>query len=454
MWDGRALKENRFFGTFRQVKFMDLQTKITNRSANLSIIGLGYVGLPLMVAFAEAGFKVVGIDTDLQKVDSINRYESYIQDVPSDALLQNRDRLSATSTYDHLIDTDVVVICVPTPLNKSGEPDVSFILAAVDEVANRLHPEMLVVLESTTYPGTTEELVLPRLVSFCEGTLEVGKQFYLAFSPERIDPGRTDWTLYSTPKIVGGMTSRCSELAELFYRCVVEKVLPVSSPRTAETTKLFENTFRSVNIALVNELMVMCNLLGVDVWEVIEAARTKPFGFMAFYPGPGTGGHCIPVDPQYLAWKMQTLDYDSRFVRLSMEINNSMPKYVFDRISRLFEDQGQVVRGSSIVILGVSYKEDIGDTRESPALELLRLFIHEGADVAYHDPYVPELVIGDHHLSSISLTQENLQTVDCVVIVTPHSTIDWDLVIEKSKLIIDTRNVTKGIDGQANITKL
>jgi UDP-N-acetyl-D-glucosamine dehydrogenase len=433
---------------------MDLQTKIINRSANLSIIGLGYVGLPLMVAFAEAGFKVVGIDTDLQKVDSINRYESYIQDVPSDALLQNRDRLSATSTYDHLIDTDVVVICVPTPLNKSGEPDMSFILVAVDEIASRLHPEMLVVLESTTYPGTTEEVVLPKLTLSCKGTLEIGKQFHLAFSPERIDPGRTDWTLYSTPKVVGGITPECLQLAELFYHCVVEKVVPVSSPRTAETTKLFENAFRAVNIALVNELMVMCNLLGVDVWEVIEAARTKPFGFMTFYPGPGTGGHCIPVDPQYLAWKMQMLGYDARLVRLSMEINNSMPRYVFDRISKLLDGRGQVAHTSNIVMLGVSYKANIGDLRESPALELLRLFIQEGIDVAYHDPYVRELVIEGNHLHSISLTQENLQAADCVVIVTPHSAIDWDLVIENSKLIIDTRNATKDIDGQAKVIKL
>ena len=364
------------------------------------------------------------------------------------------NRLSAATGFDGLSDADAAVICVPTPLDRAHDPDMSFVLSAVDEVASRLHPGMLVVLESTTYPGTTEELILPRLRSAHGAELEVGRHFFLAFSPERTDPGRTDWTLYSTPKVVGGVTPQCFEVAQSLYRCVVETVVPASSAKVAEMTKLLENTFRAVNIGLVNELAIMCDRLGVDVWEVIDAARTKPFGFTPFYPGPGTGGHCIPVDPHYLAWKMRTLDYDPMLIQASTQINDGMPRYVLDRISDALNQQGKTLEGSSVMVLGVAYKPDISDTRESPALDLLRLLKKQGVNVTYHDPYVTELDIEGLCLRSIALTEQTLQAADCVVIVTPHTAFDWRSIVDNSPLILDTRNATKGMDGQGRIVKL
>ena len=433
---------------------MDLREKIAQRQALVSVIGLGYIGLPLAVAFADAGLRVLGIDTNQQKVDAINRGESYIQDVPSEGLHRNRDNLTATTSFDGLSDADAAIICVPTPLDKAHEPDMSFVLNAIDEIACRIHSEKLVVLESTTYPGTTEELILPRLRAAHDAELEVGKQFFLAFSPERTDPGRTDWTLHSTPKVVGGVTPQCLEVAQALYRCVVETVIPASSTKVAEMTKLLENTYRAVNIGLVNEVAMMCDRLGVDVWEVIDAAGTKPFGFTPFYPGPGTGGHCIPVDPHYLAWKMRTLNYDPRLTELSTEINDSMPRFVLDKMSNALREQGKTIEGSSVIVLGVAYKADIGDTRESPALDLLGLLKERGATVAYHDPYVPELDIDGQCLHSIALTEQGLKAADCVVIVTPHTAFDWRSVVDSSPLIVDTRNATKGIDGQGRIVKL
>ena len=431
---------------------MNLREKFDQRQALVSVIGLGYVGLPLAVAFADAGLRVLGIDTDRRKVDAINRGESYIQDVPSEELLRNSHRLSVTTSFDELLDADAAVICVPTPLDKAHEPDMSFVLNAVDEIACRIHPDMLVVLESTTYPGTTEELILPKLCTAHSG--QVGKDFFLAFSPERTDPGRTDWTLHSTPKVIGGVTPQCLEVAQALYRCVVETVVPASSTKVAEMTKLLENTYRAVNIGLVNELAIMCDRLGVDVWEVIDAARTKPFGFTPFYPGPGTGGHCIPVDPHYLAWKMRTLDYDPRLIQAATRINDDMPRYVLDRTSVALNQQGKTLEGSSVMVLGVAYKPDVGDTRESPALDLLRLLKERGAGVAYHDPYVPELDIDGECLRSIALTEQTLQAADCVVIVTPHTAFDWGSIVDNSPLILDTRNATKGVDGQGRIVKL
>jgi UDP-N-acetyl-D-glucosamine dehydrogenase len=433
---------------------MNLSEKITHRRALVSVIGLGYVGLPLAVAFAEAGLNVIGIDTNREKIDAINRGESYIQDVSSTQLLGSRPRLVATTDFDRLADVDAAIICVPTPLDGVQRPDMSFVLNAADQIASRLHEGMLVVLESTTYPGTTEELILPRLESAQGARLLIGEHFFLAFSPERTDPGRTDWTLYSTPKVIGGVTPRCLEMAQALYRSVVKTVIPVSSTKVAETAKLLENTFRAVNIGMVNELAIMCDRLGVDVWEVIDAAGTKPFGFMPFYPGPGTGGHCIPIDPLYLVWKMRSLDYEPRLIQASMQINDDMPRYILARISSALKQQGKTLKGSNVIVLGVSYKPNTGDTRKSPALDLLRLLKEREADVSYHDPYVPELDLDDLCMCSVALNEQVLQASDCVVIVTPHTSYDWKSVVENSSLVLDTRNALKGIYGKGRVVKL
>ncbi len=425
---------------------MDVETllrRIEGREAVVAVIGLGYVGLPLAVAFGEAGFPVVGVDVDRGKVDAVNRGESYVQDVPSEVLAGLVAKgLRATTDYDALREADAAIICVPTPLGKTKDPDLSYIVAAADAVAQRLHPGMLVVLESTTYPGTTEELILPRLRSAQGQAFEVGRDFFLAFSPERIDPGRKDWTVRNTPKVIGGMTPRCLEVAQALYATAIERVVPVSSPRAAEMVKLLENTFRAVNIALVNEVALMCDRLGLDVWEVIEAAATKPFGFMPFYPGPGLGGHCIPIDPHYLAWKLKTLNYNARFIQLAEEINFGMPQVVLGKIADALNEEGKPLRGARVLLLGVAYKPDVGDVRESPALDLLHLLRAKGADVAYHDPYVPSVVLdgaeGPVRLERAPLERQTLQWSDCVVIVTPHSTYDWGWVVEN-------RNATKGL---------
>jgi len=447
---------------------MDLSNKIETRSATISILGLGYVGLPLAVVFAEAGFRVVGIDLDQGRVACIQRGESYIRDVPSEVVSrlvtstsahprhghlsgvkQLGCRLSATGDFDALDEADVAIICVPTPLNKTKDPDLSYLMAAVEEVAKRLHPQMAVVLESTSYPGTTQEIILPRLETSNGRSLKAGLDFYLAFSPERIDPGRTDWGIASIPKVIGGVTPRCRDIVTMLYQCVVDEVVPVSSPKTAEIVKLLENTFRATNIALVNEFAIICDQLGVDVWEVIEAAKTKPFGFMPFYPGPGLGGHCIPIDPQYLAWKLRTLKYQARFIELADEINLGMPEYVVRKIASVLNEYAKPLRGSRILILGITYKPDVDDLRESPALDIIHMLVQQGADVTYHDPYVGRLEIDGLSMNSVALESAALHGSDCVVIVAPHRSYDWGWVVANSKLVFDTRNATAGTAGDA-----
>ncbi len=434
---------------------MDLVDKIETRTAVVSIIGLGYVGLPLAVAFAEAGFRVIGIDVDESRVRAINRGESYVQDVPSETLarltshvphsisnVQRANKLSATTDYDALRNADAAIICVPTPLNKTKDPDMSYIIAATDEVAPRLHRGMLIVLESTTYPGTTNELVLPILE---KSDLQVGKDFYVAYSPERVDPGNRKYNVKNIPKIVAGATPGCLEVAKALYESAIEAVMPVSSTKTAEMVKLLENTFRAVNIGLANEIAIMCDKLGIDVWEVIEAAKTKPFGFMPFYPGAGLGGHCIPIDPQYLAWKLKTLNYNARLIQLATEINFAMPQYVLGKIADALNEKGKPLRGSQVLILGVAYKADVGDLRESPALDLIHLLREKGAEVAYHDPYVPRLEIDGLVMAAVTLDRERLQKADCVVITTAHNSYDWEWVMENSQLVVDTRNATRSV---------
>ena len=433
---------------------MELLHKIERREAVVSVIGLGYVGLPLAVVFAEAGFRVLGIDLDETRVASVNRGESYISDVPSDTLgaltstagAGQKGSLRAHGDYAPLEEADVAIVCVPTPLGKTKDPDLSYIVAAADEIARRLQPGMLVVLESTTYPGTTEELILPRLQNSHDDPLTAGADFFLAFSPERIDPGRTDWTVKNTPKVMGGMTPRCLEAATRLYESAIDSVVPVSSPNVAEMVKLLENTFRATNIALVNEIAIMCNRLGVDVWEVIEAAETKPHGFMPFYPGPGLGGRCIPVDPKYLAWKLKTLNYNARFIQLAEAINLGMPEYVVARVSDALNDAGKAMKGSRILVLGVGYKADVDDTRDSPALDVIDLLVRKGAVVSYNDPHVSRIEIEGRVFSSVDLDGAVLSESDCVVITTAHSSYDWPWIVENSRLIVDTRNATSGVE--------
>jgi UDP-N-acetyl-D-glucosamine dehydrogenase len=433
---------------------MNLLDKIEKRQAQVTVIGLGYVGLPLAIAFAEAGFPVTGVDVDPDRVDKINRGESFVQDVPSEILAKyvqatEGGSLRTTTEFGALADADAVIICVPTPLGKTKDPDLSFIISAANQVARYLHPEMLVVLESTTYPGTTSEIILPRLQGANGNTHAVGTDFYLAFSPERIDPGRKDWTVRTTPKVIGGVTPRCLEAARSLYQCAIEQVVPVSSPEAAEMVKLLENTFRAVNIGLVNEVAIMCDRLGIDVWEVIEAAKTKPYGFMPFYPGPGLGGHCIPIDPEYLAWKLKTLNYNARFIRLAEEINFGMPEYVLGKIADALNRNKRALNGSRVLLLGVAYKADIGDLRESPALDLLLLLCEKGAQVSYHDPYVPEVKEEGLALESVPLDEELLRQADCVVITTAHSSYDWEWVAANSQLVVDTRNALRNVSKTA-----
>lgn len=433
---------------------MDILEKIDNRKAVVAVVGLGYVGLPLAVAFAEAGFKVFGIDSDAVKVDLINRGESYLHDVTSQQLAEvasdsgqdGQGRLHATLDYSSLDVAAAAILCVPTPLGKTKDPDLSYIVSASDELANRVHQGMLVVLESTTYPGTTEEVILPRLQGPPSREMAVGKDFFLAYSPERIDPGNSEWTVKRIPKVVGGHTPRCLEVATKLYETIVETVVPVSSPRTAEMVKQLENTFRASNIALVNEMAIVCDRLGVDVWEVIEAAKTKPFGFMPFYPGPGLGGHCLPVDPQFLAWKLRTLNYNSRFVQMAEEINLGMPNYVATKISDALNEDGKPLKGSKILVLGVAYKADTSDTRESPAIDLIELLADKGSVVTYHDPHVPRLETDDLDLESTELSESTLKSSDCVVITTAHTSYDWQWVIDHSSMVFDSRNASVGVE--------
>ena len=418
-----------------------LRQSIEDRRAAVGIVGLGYVGLPLAVAFGKAGFRVLGLDSDPARVARLRNGESPVEDVSSGALaeLLRAGRLAVSDQADVLARADAILICVPTPLSKSKEPDISHVVAAADAVARILHAGQLVILESTTYPGTTEEVLLPR---FEARGLAVGREFFLAFSPERIDPGNKRYDLARIPKVVGGVTPVCAELARVLYGQIVEQVVPVSSPQVAEMVKLFENVFRTVNIALVNELALMCRRLGLSVWEVIEAAATKPFGYMPFYPGPGIGGHCIPTDPYYLSWKARLAGYEPKFITFADEINSQMPSYVVQLAADALNDRGKPVRGSRVLVLGVAYKPGVADTRESPAVEILELLRAKGAEIAYVDPHVPEFAFGRERLTSLPWETVDLSAWDLVLILTNHAEFDPKRVVREATLVLDTRNAT------------
>jgi len=413
------------------------------------VLGLGYVGLPLAVEIGKSGRRVIGFDVNPSVVGGVNSGESHIRDVPSVAVRHLRDSglFEATATMERLAEVDVICICVPTPLSKTRDPDISFILAAGQAVAAALRPNQLVVLESTTYPGTTRDVLLPL---FHAGGLEVGRDFFLCFSPERVDPGNPVWGTHNTPKVVGGITPECLEAAIAAYQGFIETLVPVSSPEAAEMVKILENTFRAVNIALVNETAQIAERLGVNIWEVVDAAATKPFGFMKFTPGPGLGGHCIPVDPHYLSWKMRTLDYRTRFIELASEINAEMPHFVVSKVRQALNGKRRSVNGSRVLIIGVAYKPDIDDFRESPALEIMNELEGEGADVRYHDPFIPEFDHDGRHRSGVELTDEVLDSTDVVLIVTDHSGIDLARIMERAPIVVDSRNaVARSLDPPA-----
>ena len=425
---------------------MSASHRQANDGTTLGVIGLGYVGLPLAVEAGREGIHVLGFDVKESVVEGVNEGRSHIQDVPSDevAALRASGRLEATTDMARLSECDVVSICVPTPLSKTRDPDVSYILAASEAVTQALRKGQLVILESTTYPGTTREVLLPALEA---SGLAVGEDFHLCFSPERVDPGNRVWTTKNTPKVIGGITPACTEAGQRFYERFIETIVPVSSTEAAEMTKILENTFRAVNIGLVNETALISDRLGVDIWEVIEAAATKPFGFMRFTPGPGLGGHCIPVDPHYLSWKMRTLNYKTRFIELASEINSEMPYFVVDKVREALNRQRKAVNGSSVLLLGVAYKRDVDDVRESPALDVLRLLEDDGARVSFHDPFVPELDENGHHLESVELTDRVLADADAVVILTDHSGLDYGRVVETARAVIDARHVAPRPEG-------
>jgi UDP-N-acetyl-D-glucosamine dehydrogenase len=417
-----------------------LAEKIRSKSARVGVVGLGYVGLPLAVEYAQAGYHVTGIDISDAKVGRITDGDSYVGDVPSSALapLVSSGKLDATTDFSVIRDLDTIDICVPTPLRKTKDPDMSYIVAACEEIARYFHPGMLVILESTTYPGTTDELVLPMLE---KSGLKVGQDFFLCFSPERVDPGNAKYQTKNIPKVVGGTTPACTELGRLFYTQALDTVVPVSSTQVAEMVKLLENTYRMINIGLVNELAMMCDGMGINVWEVIQAAATKPFGFMPFYPGPGLGGHCIPIDPFYLSWKSKQAGIEARFIELAGYINGQMPHFVINKVQNALNDVGKPLKGAKIHIYGVSYKRDIDDVRESPAFDIIHLLKKRGSLVSYSDPHVPDV-----HLEDGSLMPENaaaMNTADCVVIVTDHSAFDYKALVAEANLIVDTRNALK-----------
>jgi len=414
--------------------------KIENYSAKVAVLGMGYVGLPFATVFADAGFTVTGIDTDERKIESINKGISYIPDVKTATLsrLVSEGKLKGTTDFSVLSEADAVSICVPTPLRKTGDPDLSFILSVTDELSKYIHPGMIVVLESTTYPGTTREILLPKLGE--KKGLVAGENFFLAFSPERVDPGREDWTTLNTPKVVGGITDTCTEIASLWYGSALETIAPVSSSEVAEMAKLLENTFRMINIGLVNEMAMMCKRLEIDVWEVIDAAATKPFGFMKFTPGPGLGGHCIPIDPLYLSWKLRALNYTARFIELASEINLGMPRHVINLIQDALNVQGKPINGSNVLVLGAAYKPDIDDLRESPALDVIGLLQQKGAEVSYHDPYISSIDEDSFKLDSVEDLMKAVEASDCVVIITNHSQYDYGPIMDKAQCIVDTRN--------------
>ena len=420
---------------------------LKEKKARVGILGLGYVGLPLAVVFGEAGFHVTGIDPDSRKVDSLNKGISYIPDVRTEAVekLVRSGCLTATTDFSVLKDMDAVSICVPTPLRQTGDPDMSYIISATEELAKYMHPGMVIVLESTTYPGTTREVLLPKLGS--EHGLTIGQDWFLAFSPERVDPGREDWTTINTPKVMGGITEACGEVATAWYEGAIQTVHRVSSAEAAEMAKLLENTFRMINIGLVNELAIMCERLGVDVWEVIDAAASKPFGFMKFTPGPGLGGHCIPIDPLYLSWKMKSFNYNARFIELASEINTNMPRYVVSRVMEALNDRGKPLKGSRVLVLGAAYKPDIDDVRESPALDVIGLLQKRGALVEYHDPYIAHI----HHetdgwqMDSVADMMAAVKYADAVVIITNHKAYDYRAIVESAAFVFDSRNATRSV---------
>jgi len=424
--------------------FQALKDKIESKTARVGIVGLGYVGLPLAVEFAKAGFHVTGIDLQQSRVDRLMQGESYVQDVPSGEvakLIKDR-RFDATSDFSVVRDLDTINICVPTPLRKTKDPDMSYIVSAADEIAKYFHPGLLVILESTTYPGTTDELLLP---TFEKHGLKVGEDFFLCFSPERVDPGNPVYQTSNTPKVVGGITPACTEIGKLFFSQALEKVVPVSNTRVAEMVKLLENTFRMINIGLVNEMALMCDGMDINVWEVIDAAATKPFGFMPFYPGPGLGGHCIPIDPFYLSWKSKQSGIEARFIDLAGNINGNMPHFVVGKVQNALNNHGKAVKGARVHIMGVAYKRNIDDMRESPALDVILLLKKLGAEVSYSDPYVPTLRLDGIELSS----QDALATAkkaDCSVIITDHTTFDYKGLVDSANLIVDTRNALRGVE--------
>lgn len=429
--------------------FDQLIDKLKNKTARVAILGQGYVGLPLAVVFADAGFEVVGIDPDQRKIDALNRGESYVLDVTSEKIAQliHSGKFSATADFAKIAEVDAISICVPTPLRKTGDPDLSYIISATENLANYVRAGQVIVLESTTYPGTTRELILPKIEQ--QAGLKVGEDFFLAFSPERVDPGRKDFTTKNTPKVVGGITPACLQAAVTWYSQALLKVIPVSSTEVAEMTKLLENTFRMINIGMVNELALMCDRLGVDVWEVIDAAATKPFGFMKFTPGPGLGGHCIPIDPLYLSWKLRSLNYTARFIELASEINTGMPRYVVSKVQDALNEHCKSIKGSKVLVLGAAYKPDIDDLRESPSMDVIGLLLQKGAVVQYHDPFIKTVSHDEWKLTSESDLMKAVSEADCVVIVTNHTTYDYAAILNSAKLIVDTRNAL-GIAGKGH----
>jgi UDP-N-acetyl-D-glucosamine dehydrogenase len=422
--------------------FEELLRKIETRQARAGVVGLGYVGLPLAVELAHAGFPVTGIDVLSGKVEAINRGESYVQDVPTEVLkpLVEAGKISATTDFAAVAELDTINICVPTPLRKTKDPDMSYIVSSCQEIAKHFHPGILVILESTTYPGTTDELMLPM---FEAAGLKVGQDFFLCFSPERVDPGNPQFQTKNIPKVVGGITAACTQAGAAFYRQALETVVPVGSTRVAEMVKLLENTFRMINIGLVNEIALMCDRMDINVWEVIEAAATKPFGFMPFYPGPGLGGHCIPIDPFYLSWKSKQAGIEARFIELAGYINGQMPHFVVDKIQNALNDHTKPLKGSRVHVMGVAYKRDIDDVRESPALDIIHLLGKLGAKVGYSDPYVPAISSDGIEMKATPVSAA--LEADCVVIVTDHKSFDYQALVRSAKLIVDTRNALKGI---------
>jgi UDP-N-acetyl-D-glucosamine dehydrogenase len=427
--------------------------KIQKKEARIGIIGLGYVGLPLAVEFAQAGYHVVGIDTDSSKVDALNRGDCYITDISADLFsdMVSTGRLMATQDYGAIGELDAISICVPTPLRKTRDPDMSYVVAAAEQIGKHLSPSTLIILESTTYPGTTAEVVLPIML---KNGYVVGEDIFLAYSPERIDPANTTYGVRNTPKVIGGVTLDCADVAMALYDTVVEEVVKVSSTQAAEMVKLLENTFRAVNIGLINEIAIMCDKLGIDVWEVIAAAKTKPFGYMPFYPGPGLGGHCIPIDPLYLSWKLKSLNFNARFIELADEINTNMPRYVVRKVAEALNEDSKPVRGSRVLILGVAYKADVDDVREAPAIDIIQLLMQQGAVVKYHDPHVPTIQFDGVDMSSVDYKMTILESVDCVIVVTDHSYYNWTDILNHTNLIVDTRNATAGLKGPARVVKI